>query len=542
MSQVTGMEEVTRILALPKRDQPDIDLTPVYRRPHSTARLRPVQSWALDEIRSQRGLLGPIGVGEGKTLIAFLAPLALGAKRPLLLVPASVYPQVMRMYSRYTLDWTLPPITTMTYQGLSGPQSAEKLLDLDPDCIICDEAHALKDVKAARTMRILRFLLERPVPFIALSGTMTRRSLLDFAHLSRFALGDFSPLPRERYALDAWARCLDAEGEAGLADWRYVRPLLDGRWTGKASLDRVAARVAFGERLRATPGVVATSEKFTGSSLYFRRIEDVPYPTGTYEDVEELDERPDGQPFEADVDRWRCLYQLSLGYYYVWDWGERAPDEEWIMARRRWMREVRAEVDRAADWGIDSPALVEEAVRRGEKNRAGLVDALLAWDRVSDREPPDTVPIWVDEEPLDGVVALLGLLRRDGRRPVAWYSSLAVAEGLRRRRIRVIDAGEEPPMIWQGPVALSIESHGKGLNLQAYDAMLVVEPPGSSDIWEQMVGRLHRPGQPSDDVLVWVLTHTPVFRQGLAKALQEAAYVESTGAQQRLCYGDWVTA
>ena len=68
---------------------------------------------------------------------------------------------------------------------------------------------------------------------------------------------------------------------------------------------------------------------------------------------------------------------------------------------------------------------------------------------------------------------------------------------------------------------------------------LVLTPPGSGAAWEQLLGRLHRPGQNADEVLFKVWTHTKELRASFEQALADASYIETTlGSKQKLSYAN----
>jgi hypothetical protein len=60
----------------------------------------------------------------------------------------------------------------------------------------------------------MRFLADHPgCRFAALSGTLMSRSLRDFAHLSKRALGDLSPAPHTGNVVEEWGLALDEKVE-----------------------------------------------------------------------------------------------------------------------------------------------------------------------------------------------------------------------------------------------------------------------------------------------------------------------------------------
>jgi len=85
---------------------------------------------------------------------------------------------------------------------------------------------------------------------------------------------------------------------------------------------------------------------------------------------------------------------------------------------------------------------------------------------------------------------------------------------------------------------MSIRAHGVGKNLQhGWSTQIVLEPPSSGTVWEQLLGRTHRPGQEADTVSFYVYQHTEAFRRAVVQAREDAAYIQdTTGSRQKLVY------
>src|SRR5262249_5979601 len=137
------------------------ELTLVLRRPGGTMWLRRVQGQALLEAATV-GLFAPIPVGEGKTLVSLLIPYVTDSKRPLLLLPAKLIDKTRRAIHELSRHWLIPDIRIMSYEILGRPQSENALEGYRPDCIPCDEAHRLKNKRAAVTRRVMRYLERHP--------------------------------------------------------------------------------------------------------------------------------------------------------------------------------------------------------------------------------------------------------------------------------------------------------------------------------------------------------------------------------------------
>ncbi|NBO16043.1 MAG: hypothetical protein EBV20_13105, partial [Betaproteobacteria bacterium] len=184
--------------------------------------------------------------------------------------------------------------------------------------------------------------------------------------------------------------------------------------------------------------------------------------------------------------------------------------------------------------GYDSPLLVFNRTAREHAlgQRQAIHRAWQAWCAVKSRPTPPTEAVWLTGKVLDAVVQAV----LHSKEPtLVWYSDEAVATALAVRGLRVIGAGKDVPKQPVETLALSVRSHGTGLNLQAWANNVILTPDQSGLVWEQLLGRTHRPGQQSDEVWATVLAHTQPFREALAEAKANAGYIQhTTGQQQKL--------
>lgn len=163
------------------------------------------------------GLYAPIAVGGGKTLICALLGTVWGAQRPVILTTAALAAQAEAEMERYRRSFEVPEgLKIVSYSILSHADHADTLDHLAPDALICDEGHALLGKGSARSKRIRRYLAHRPgVRLAILTGTVARRSLMEWAELAGLALEHWSPAPRDRQTRIEWAEALDPEGAQG---------------------------------------------------------------------------------------------------------------------------------------------------------------------------------------------------------------------------------------------------------------------------------------------------------------------------------------
>jgi len=522
MYSVDYSAELRRILLLPRRTTPPEgadQLSSVL----GTGKLRPIQEWALAELHLCRGLLGIISVGGGKTLISYLAPRMVGAERPLLLIPAKLRDKTHRDFYELRENWeTTKEPSILSYELLGRKQSKDYLEELQPDLIITDEAHRLKNCRAAVTRRVGRYMAKHPeTMFCALSGTITKRSLMDFAHIAQWCLGDGAPVPLTRYDLEQWSQALDEENQ-----WRECRrepgALLD--------LGHPDVREGFRRRLVETPGVVASTGSGVDASLVITRWP-ISIPPKVLDALDHLDkywETPDGQPLISAADLWRHAREISLGFWYRW---EPEPPLWWLEPRRVWAAFARGVLARSRT--LDSEAQV------AEKHSTSW--EYLDWIRVKDHYAPTTVAEWITD-----YFVVKAKEWGDTHDGIIWVEHREIGKALQRLGIpyyakmgkdcrgRDIDDAT-------GTLAASVAANSEGRNLQRYSENLILACPTTGDRWEQLLGRTHREGQIADEVSVEVHLGCRQSELGFEQAVSDARYQRGVlGAAQKLLLADIV--
>ncbi len=423
--------------------------------------------------------------------------------------------------------WRLhPSLKVIGYSELSLEKNARLLEEMGPDLIIADEVHLLAAPRSARTKRVVRYLKAHPeTRVIAMSGTVTKRSLRDYAHIADWCLGARSPLPRSWNELCDWADALDEK----VPDERRVPPgaLL------RLCADGESARDGFRRRLTETPGVVATGEHELGVSLRILRHH-VEVPDAVERALRRLRdtwETPDGDLISEAAELWRHARELALGMCYRWD--PPAP-RDWLEARRGWKALVR-ETLRHNRRGLDTELQVWNEQARREEAGLPTEEAWRGWRAVRGSFKPNTVATWISDFAVDAAASWLE--RGPG---ICWVEHVRFGERLARKTgLPHFGAGDSGILDAEGPVIASRRAHGTGLNLQRWDRCLFCCPMTAGRDWEQGLGRQHRPGQQSDEVTAEVFLHTQELRDAMAQAIADAKYIEeTTGGRQRLCYAD----
>jgi hypothetical protein len=543
---VKTSEDFVRVSALPRRKaeirQSQIDaLHAEVLLDGATRRLRPIQALALLEARERNGLFAPIGVGAGKTDISLLLPTVMRSKVAVLLVPAALRSKVLKQdYPMLVQQYRLPKLVgaavepirpdgvlyVFSYSELSIAKNSDLLERLQPDLIICDEAHALRHPSAARTRRFVRyFKANRSTRLAALSGTITSKSLKDYAHLAFLALKEHTPTPVKWTALEEWSAALDVSPV-------QAPPGVLMKWCEIGE----SARDGFRRRMTESPGVIATNESaFLGASLNFyeRPVKISKALKDALREMSSTWVRPDGgEEFEDPMTYARYARQLAAGFYYRWTWPRGEAESvriAWVQAKRAYARAVARFLQHRAAPGLDSPLLVANAAAEGRI----VMPEYAAWVAVRDTAEPDVEAVWLDRAVLED--AAKWATEQVG---IVWYEHREVgAELAAMTGLPHYGAGADGILKERGDrsIIASIRAHGTGKNLQCFSRNLLVTPPTSGTVWEQLLGRTHRPGQDADEVEVCLYRHTPEMKSALNKALMDAQYQQATtGNSQKL--------
>lgn len=537
---VQHTRELARVWSLARRDpRPDPDitkrLTNLLRRSGSEMQLRPTQAQVLGELGMYGGAFAAIGVGGGKTLTSLLAPIMVGSKRPLLLLPAKLIDKTKREQSILSQHWRIPNhVRMMSYELLGRDQAARDIERYAPDLIIADEAHKLRNRQAACTKRVGRYMGEHPATrFLPLSGTMTKRSLKDYAHLLLWSLKpQGTPLPNSWSDLEVWSDLLDEHDLDRPAPGAFL--LFSN---GDAALP--ALREGWRRRFTDTPGVVAPLDKRISASLTVAPVsvsEDPAVDLG-FQRLRTAWETLDGWAITEALEVWRRARELAVGFYYRWD---PRPPSDWLEARRAWAHECRA-ILRNNQRQLDSEYQVTRAVEEGQY--PGIpTTSLREWRAVEKSFTPNPVPEWLSQN-----VIHLCQAWAEKSPGIIWVGHtafghrLAEASGLPYYGRNGQDSAGLMIETHNPRKALiaSIEANAEGRNLQAWSRNLVVDPPANGSKTEQLFGRTHREGQLEDTVEFDVVINCTEHLSGFWKSVADSRYVQqTTGHEQKLLYAD----
>ncbi len=503
--------------------------------------LLPLQGLALWALLHGDGLVGIIGVGWGKTLIAILAGRARQARRPLILTRSKLVPQMRRNIEEWRREYFIgAKPRVLGYGMLSSMRKARILEELSPDIIIADEAHALKNPKSARTGRVLDYVAASGCEFVPMTGSISSRSIQDYAHLMEYALTVRSPVPFSgSMELEIWSAVLDAGTTYTRADLGRIAPLLE--WAGTDE-----PREAFRLRLSSAPGIVVAEDLSVPVALNIEVI-DTPTPPEA-KALADTWETPDGTQLVDTIEYFRHGRTLSVGFYNRIEL--RGPDaliEEWKDTRRAWNAALRNAVEYLSRPGRDTPGLWVQAVEEGACT-ARMANLYAAWCAIRDEVRQVSIPEWLSDAPLTDALDRYEVFDRPA---LVWYTSPLVGRALERMGLSTYGRGTEPRLDSKRSIAVSALVHGTGWDgaQYAYNRNLIVEPFASPDLWEQTIGRTHRQGQ-ERDVEVGVACSSFFQRHAIRSAVAAAKYIGGDGTEndrgtlgtrQRLVYATWVT-
>lgn len=546
-------------------------------------RLRMIQAMALWEIGIVGGLGGPIGVGHGKTMLDLLAPLAfthhsVTNNMPkandllcVLLVPPKLVAQLTSDYDYIGQHFRMPSmivqgsphldrirpgmpkLQVMPYSRLMRGEATSWLNIVQPHAIIADECHKLRDRNTATTSRVMRYFNENPwVRFAAWSGSITSKSIKDYAHLFALGLKFGSPLPIDPEVVDDWARAIDPANK-NPAD---PGPLLDGLIESGCCKPGDSLYTGMRRRISETIGVVTSTTPAVDCALELLERKAPVIPPRITELIQNALDfvRPDGEEFVTAMQAVACACELACGFHYRWIFPHNVfPRDDqlvldWLGYRAMWHKELRSFLKNRNE-NLDSPMLCTYAAQRAYGDRPtnkGMpvwqARTYPAWRDIKGRVRPESDAVRIDDFLVRDVMDWTR--QHNG---IVWYQHAAFGEWVAEQSgLPLFGAGLDAKRALKAEhgnrsILVSIPAHSTGTNGLQFNfaEQIFTVVPADTDKWEQTLGRLHRAGQRADVVRAWFYLHTDSLRKHIKTALRNALYVEGTlpGGQQKLRMG-----
>lgn len=569
------------------------------------------QSHALLTYDQYGGGFFPIGVGWGKTLVCLvIASRAYerGLRKILLHVPAQAYEQLLStdiQWVRRRVPLAVPFIGlgkvskarrialaksgkkgcyVLPYSCLSTEDSVELIDAIAPQLVILDEAHYVKNFRSARTHRVLDYVTQKKPQLVALSGTITSKSIMDYWHLIKAALNTNTPLPLSQQLAKEWSQVLDAKAQPSEAQTGAIKPLVD--WARRSfpseefPFDVSGFRKAYRLRLNSSPGVVSTGDSEIGTSLIIRNV-----PVENHEKAPgwvELEKlilgvveqwiTPNGDEIDYSIHTFKWLFELTAGFYnqLLWPTPEAFAKTKGVsldkanemieagiahhQALQIYSRELRAWLEKYARPTLDTPMLVGfDMANHGAKNVGH--ELYEPWAAAKDLEIVGMAeryakPVRVCQYKIDHALSWWREMVPEGQGGILWaHNQEMVAWAFEVFKNAGVDAVHCPagadsqildPANANKLMVASMPAHGTGKNLQHFQHQLFLQWPRSATAAEQTLGRLHRTGQEADELFAYRIDTTEFDALNFAACLNDALYIhQSTGVRQKLIYAGY---
>jgi hypothetical protein len=434
--------------------------------------------------------------GSGKTYAAAL--IARRCARPMVVAPASVIPQTMKMFRSYGVpcmlakdwlsdrtDFALPAFASYTW--LTRKRQADFFERYRPSDVLMDEYHEARGLNNSARKRLERDLIARPEVRVGVfSASLVTDRVTDYG-------------PAITWALRGRARDLVPPTRAGLE-------ALQERFEADPR-----AYAAFLARLDAHPGVFRDGDgvgRYQGEVVVrvLRRE-----PALVLRDDWEL---PDGYLLVSPAQAAEVSRLMAWG---AWLRVTPRPSEAYLEARRAWHHTVRG------------------VIATGAADTAEQVYALrpreyAAWVEAEDAEPRGVEEVvWEDTLSLEAEAFDLNAPHQPATPTIVWADRRALQDKMAERldcplhRERGRDSGGTRIDEATAPlVVASIEACGQSFNCQAFSHNLVLEPPSDPEVWRQLIGRTARQGQRAARVTVDVVVNCPAAESALRTAIARA--------------------
>lgn len=530
------------------------------------------------------GVIANIDVGGGKTLASLLAAhVALKVrrlKRVILLVNSPLVPQLTKTdipwaKQRVRMDYTpfnmhamstsdrirraearTPGLYILPYSIVSRDGGLQILRSLRADLIVADECQTLANDtgRSKKFWGVIEEFAERGhrTELVGMSATLVRKHITELYDLFRIALGEMSPLPLFLNAVEDWDGQLGktASGRRRppnekvqfLVDWA-AGEFPEEHW----QRDLSGVRTAWQRRFHTCPGVVSSDGASTTAKLKIHTKEAPPLNDHAQECLDVLEDAgmlPNGEFLPTEMHIATEARRMSNGFWHALKW-RRSPETDPYLDENLAYHALRNSFNgmvqkwiRQAPLGQDTPGDVVKAILETPQDVPLFLHE--AYAELKAKEPDvlivrDSVPVWMDRSKMK----YLAELAIHTKAPI-WCHHHAIHHQLRReffeRGVRYEDILEQQPTDnLRDPdkataksgvqYIMSAKKCSEGLNLQHHPNTIFGEVVRNGSQWHQMLGRNHRQGQTSEEVLAFVPLTNDVDLATLGAALIEAVNI-----------------
>jgi hypothetical protein len=433
----------------------------------------------------------------------------------------------------------------MAWSQLRITDTDELLANIGPQLIIADEAHSLSNKKSATYKRVNRWMVQNPeTEFVCLSGTMGKKSLIDYYHLMQWALKDKCPMPETLIETMNWANIIDTSYNEYTSDGTLY-PMLKWAQRDGIKVDRDIAgyRKSFNHRLATSHGCVfSVGEDDLGTSITFHNVPvEVP---DDYEGMEELqrlihqlhaeDLDPQGELVPLAFHKFKYDYELTAGFYnsLIWpdpedlskrrkisvddaeDLLERSKDyhrahQDYNRVLRRWLHEYACE-------GLDTPMLLGTSMLHHGAEKVGdelfnFWETQRAFD-FDERLDRDAIAVRVCDYKVKACLEWIKKLPKQRGGVVIWFKRTEMGkwmfELLEKAGVDAVlcNASKQGGLNMNNEeyhkskvMVASISAYKEGINAQGVEYMYFLQMPREAHHLEQCIGRNHRTGTPYDE-------------------------------------------
>jgi hypothetical protein len=441
------------------------------------------------EVTAPQGVISLTGVGSGKFLQSVLIGPVLKKKNVLLIVPLKSVEDTKREIARWTA--AIPEISKQNLQviasnDLSLQKTKDILFHFNPSIVVIDEAQDFKDINAARTKRLLRYLVNNlSCRLFVLSATLITSNVKDYFHLLYFVCRENSPLSCYTETVEAYQALYDDQLERGNVLQQYILNTL-------IKFPGTTPRQKLSYRLYQTKNIVSSKEESTNVPLIINSFSyNSPLITEAIRKLAAEWQDPAGRLLVSIVEKLVVEDFLNVGLYPTYEYSVDAEKKEkFFELRRQCEKIIRTNITylRVVDSVKELKMLAADKVIK-EKD----IRIINEYEEAKKEYDVKVTVVELDVKPL---VERLKRFMNEFDNCIFWVKHIEVGKMLSANLgIPFLNGKKKEPNEHHRFIILSINAYYAGKNLQAWNVNVLVEYTSNALIIEQLIGRTHRQGQ-----------------------------------------------